>query len=1027
MNTYLKIGFIVSVFLMSGCQVTTSSSTNTTKVNNTEKTTNNTSSNLENRKDDSQNIQESNTDENSKETFGKKQEIKNSNEQIIPEKVEENQKRSLKNKTKELIKKSNQKSQLPHQDQKKEEKNKQIPKTAEKNNNIPETKESNKEISKTNTIKELLQTGDISNSTVSKLALINATLSELNSIQNSSNFVKNIYNQGSIEYDPTNQSCIIAPKKYKLTSGDYRILLFGSKKGATLALAGEVDSQRFAIYGSNLPHMFENGDNLNYQKYFKRVLSWLVGLNPDKKLTTQKIALVDLSDQTDVKNWLKDNYPKLNICEATTLNSCTQNASLVIIGDTSRDTKAPEKVRSILESKRAVLFMTKSWPITKISEEVGDYFDFSFRYPGNFYLKDLANWNSFSQMDNKINEFLGLNKLKSVLNHLKKRDFNFDWERCYKFSAGKKVYNSSGDRCEEVPRINSDFFDGARVAKEILNDLDSGKIDIFEQDGAKLWKLLVLLGDKLREGISFPMDKNKTPQTKFFESLFSEYLLYNYRDINPAQKDLGNFSRSNFNGVQTKDIKRDIVTKSPFRSAGVYILPGESVVITRVDNNSKVDTNIFINSIRDGATHIYEKDGYKRPRFLSSIRYPIAPGESIKITSSYGGILFIGASKDNERVSFRFENVAQHPVWAYWMSDEEKSKFEHRLAEDKFDWAEVITPNFELHSKRDKMIESLNHEFWKGDIDTFIDAINTYTSNYPYSLAGFQGPGIESIKEVTDFADAHNITIKRVDFVKHYNADQAACGYGCSGNPYDAYWAFNPVSHGDLHEIGHALESDRLRFEGWVIHSTTNAYAFYTQTKFNKDHENDSLEYKCQETPFKEVFLKLQEATKSSNPTKYLEDNLWASKNYAYQFMVQLQAMMQVQKMGKLRDGWHFLTRLHLLDRACKSAAVDQNSWESKKGDLGFDSYSLDEFKKISKNDWLLIAYSFASGLDFREFLDMFGIKYSTKAANQVASFGFRSVPKRYFVSTKSGFCTKDEFGDYLDKKSIRLDEDFPY
>jgi hypothetical protein len=857
--------------------------------------------------------------------------------------------------------------------------------------------------------------------------LIDEILAELNSIQNGDNFLKDIYNKGSIEFDPTNQSGIIQPKKYRLTSGDYRILLFGSKKQNALAIAGEMESQRFAIYGSNLPRIFEQGKNISYQNYFKRVLSWLVGLNPNKKLSKQKVALVDVSDVTDVQNWLEENYPKLNICKTTVMDSCTQDADLVIIGDESRDSKAPQNVKEILEGGAPVLFLMKSWPIRDISKEVAKYFDFIFMYPGNFYQKDLANWSNLAEMEEKIDEYLGLNDLKIVLNHLKKRDFNFDWEKCYRFASGGKIYDSTGDRCEEVPTINSDFFDGARVAKEILNDLDSDKVELFKQNGAKLWKLLVLLGDKLREDVSFPMDKITTPQIRFFESLFSEYLLYNYRDINPVQKDLGNFSRSSFDGVKRENLKREIITKSPFRSAGLYILPGETVIIKRTDANSKVETNIFINSIRDGATHIYQKDGYNRPRFLSSIRYPITSGESIKITSAYGGILFIGASKDNEKVSFEFENVAQHPVWAYWMSDSQKAKFEQDLANNRFDWAEVITPNFELHSKIDKMIESLNHEFWRGDVDTFINAINTYTSNYPYSLAGFQGSGIENIPEVTSFADAHDIQITKVNLVKHYNADQAACGYGCSGNPYDAYWAFNPVGHGDLHEIGHALESDRLRFEGWVIHSTTNPYAFYTQTKFNKDHENDSLEYDCQETPFKDVFLKLQEATKTNNPTKYLKDNLWASKNYAYQFMVQLQAMMQVQKMGKLKDGWHFLTRLQILDRACKDAVSSSDTWDAKKRDLGFDSYSLDEFKKISKNDWLLIAYSFASGLDFREFLDMFGLEYSAKASSQVASFGFKSVPQRYFVSTRSGFCAKDEFGDYLDKKSIRLDEDFPY
>jgi hypothetical protein len=51
------------------------------------------------------------------------------------------------------------------------------------------------------------------------------------------------------------------------------------------------------------------------------------------------------------------------------------------------------------------------------------------------------------------------------------------------------------------------------------------------------------------------------------------------------------------------------------------------------------------------------------------------------------------------------------------------------------------------------------------------------------------------------------------------NADQATCGYGCSGNPYDAYWAFDPVGHGDVHEVGHNIENRMLGFEEWDYHS----------------------------------------------------------------------------------------------------------------------------------------------------------------------------------------------------------------
>ncbi|MCV5951156.1 hypothetical protein OFN94_40755, partial [Escherichia coli] len=78
--------------------------------------------------------------------------------------------------------------------------------------------------------------------------------------------------------------------------------------------------------------------------------------------------------------------------------------------------------------------------------------------------------------------------------------------------------------------------------------------------------------------------------------------------------------------------------------------------------------------------------------------------------------------------------------------------------------------------------------------------------NYPHVLAGFQGRGIDEVPYIIQYAQNQGWEIANIDMVKHMNADQATCGYGCSGNPYDAYWAFSPLGHGDLHELGHGLE-----------------------------------------------------------------------------------------------------------------------------------------------------------------------------------------------------------------------------
>jgi hypothetical protein len=391
----------------------------------------------------------------------------------------------------------------------------------------------------------------------------------------------------------------------------------------------------------------------------------------------------------------------------------------------------------------------------------------------------------------------------------------------------------------------------------------------------------------------------------------------------------------------------------------------------------------------------------------------IDSGESIELTSPYGGPVHIAFDTNDLNVSFTFENIGEH---AYWASPADDDSFTQKLDAGDFDWAEVVTSAFEVHSTLEKMRDSVADPAW-GTAQALANATKKYMSNYPHVLAGFKGPGIDVVDEIHNFATENNLTIENLDLVKHMNADQASCGYGCSGNPYDAYWAFSPIGHGDVHELGHGLEKSRFKFEGFEGHAVTNPYSYYTKSKYNETTGGDP---DCQNLPFKEVFEKLQASVNESNSTAYLKTNLWATSDWSKQVLVTIQAMMHTQKMGKLENGWHLLARLHILERQINWAKGD---WENRKASLGFTDYTLDEFNVMRNNDWLLVSFSFASGLDFRDYLTMMGIEYSQKASDQVESFDYPMVPKKFFVSTPNGYCKSDDtYGAFLDKSSLSVD-----
>lgn len=73
---------------------------------------------------------------------------------------------------------------------------------------------------------------------------------------------------------------------------------------------------------------------------------------------------------------------------------------------------------------------------------------------------------------------------------------------------------------------------------------------------------------------------------------------------------------------------------------------------------------------------------------------------------------------------------------------------------------------------------------------------------------------------------------------------------------------------------------------------------------------------------------------------------------------------------------------------------------------FGFDNYTLDEINAIRNNDWLIVAYSYAAGLDYTSYFDMMGIPYSQKARDQITSFGFEIVPNALFKSENTAYCS---------------------
>ncbi|OZG74035.1 hypothetical protein BTA51_09695 [Hahella sp. CCB-MM4] len=816
----------------------------------------------------------------------------------------------------------------------------------------------------------------------------------------------------SITWDPTHDAAQLIASYGR---NEAVLISNASKNGGDaaqrgLAIVGE-EKTRYLVMGSNPMRNQARDATINEQMYqfMRNAFTWLTGRNnfadrPLKLVIAQMDDGYWFPDATQTRNWLNERFPDQvsfndkGSCDGDKLAAClSAKPDLLIISQKSSEEEAEtiaDTVEQAMEAGVPVLYMHLDGNLTSLGSKLFGLFNVT--YQEDNYWKKLY-LNGYDSRDHMGSIPDNVVKVNTMLNHFLQEDYSFDWSAC------------EDEDCSAVSGLNSGFFEGAEEVRRIMTKLDESKTNIFKTSAtseSRYEKVLALLGDYYRSTVSYPMDKESTDDMAFLKSLYADYAVYNYRNMNPVQTDMGNFSRSNFDHVTpvTKTITME--SKRYFRAAGVYALPGQTVTVTRLDD-AEVATSIFVNTQRSGATHQFQKDGYTRPKFLQTPKFSVAPGETISFTSTYGGPIQIQFDTNGQTISLRFNNVGQHP---FWNGEEDNDSFERALADGDYDWAELVTPGFEVHSKLEKMRESMRDDNWKTGAALAAGTMR-YIHNFPHILAGFKGPGIDVIPEIQNFATAHNLDIAYIDLVKHMNADQATCGYGCSGNPYDAYWAFSPIGHGDIHELGHGLERSRFRFEGWEGHASTNPYSYYSKSHFYLDTGKAP---ECQSLPFESMFNVLQDSVGQSDPAAYVRGQNLNGWSNGVGIMIQI--MMSAQGEGTLGDGWNLLPRMHILERNFNSALSSESAWLAARTNLGLSTYSYDEAKNIEHNDWLAIAISYASGLDFRDYLTMWALPFSDKASAQIAAYGYSVAPRKYYVSGGDEYC----YG--LNKTSIAVD-----
>ncbi len=822
-----------------------------------------------------------------------------------------------------------------------------------------------------------------------------------------------------------------------------------------LAVAGETEGKaRYLVLGTNpfrTNPARNNSSEVNAQmdQLLVNSVRWLTGKStgtPFKVVLFQLDESTWFADESATRAWLtakfgtEVSFNTAKACDGASLSSCLANgADLVIVSQrydaTTQDPgRLRDSVKGVLDAGKPVLYFNQDGGPNAFGSLLLDLF--KVQYVGDNYWSHLraTGVNGTGAMGRLSTS---LTAIREMLTRLRSGAYGFTLATCQTDPAENAIFKAQ-------------FQDGASAVKGMMNSLDASRKDLFATCGNEIPKLLALLGDRLRQDIVYPMSVDKTTPKEFLRAYYADHAVYSFRKVVPAQKDLGTFSTKDLSKVTPISKLVRMESCVPFKAAGVYALPGRPVRVTRRDSGN-VTVRLSVNSIRSGSTHEWDANGYTRPKYLWSSAITLNPGETVTFTNPYGGPIQVSFNTNDVPVELQFENVGQH---AYWSSPADDESFARALALGEFDWAELSAGSFEIHSKLDRFKNSTMRGTLWSTPQTVAAATMQYAHGLTHTLAGFRGEGIAEVPEIHGWAAAKGYTVSTFSNMQHMNADQATCGSGCSGNPYDTWGAFSVIEHGNLHEIGHGLQSGRMLLSTGTVgqggHGATNFYSTYARTSFYEItglHDSGDGGARglgsmgAQPSTPNAIFKALVGCAASPDPGAAMElvmqnaltgvtpdpnDHSFdpdpatlsslAGLSYDYNYRVFEQLSFQAVKRGKLTAGMHLIARLHILERNFNAALKDAATWEATKAGLGFGTLSFDQAKALKNNDWIVIAASWAVGLDYRALMDMMGCRFSPEASAQVASFGFPTTGREYITANNynaAWFKNSRAFGEF--------------
>ena len=850
----------------------------------------------------------------------------------------------------------------------------------------------------------------------------------------------------------------------------------------------ERNGQRIGLFAQN---GFDVSASDQVNTYHKNLVRWLTdGKTEGLSIVLSHQMWEDLMPHQKTMAWFAEHFPTSTVndiktCDFENLTVCIneRKPDLIIYGDARYDEKDFINVKPGLEQAKA----------EKIPLLITGYHKLM-SGQGAAMIKPMFDWLELGYGENgntrPFGDHIEVKALKSndklngaidLIRRLREQDFTRE------ATLGCSTYFIS---CN-APQFNAEFGDAAKWLRGLILRQEKRKVDVFKDDTSDLIKGIHLLADKYRSQIDYPIDRSDT--NEFFRAMFADFFVAYARTDNRAQPDLGQHmvhadqvikdENASYEPPETVTETKTIevnATSSRGTTTGWYALPGQPVTLTRNDN-SNLKVNIQLHYGRSKTNRVYEDSKpYRGPIEQHVNRFELKPSESFTFSTPYGAPIYLVISGDSPlAVNVTAANVGLHPTITDFTSEAQIDTFVERYLNSPLPHVDLKTHGAELHLRKDRFMTG---EVTAELVKEMLRSIQQDHLGTVYTLAGFKVPGktleeslspdvVALCRDRLGEDDCLDEVLHNRTSIQHVNYDQDAhCGIGCAGNPWDSGANINPVGWLDNHELGHNLQTSRISGDyvtesnrnNWGSYSSrrgensNNIFPYYVKWKYHYYTQGNDYQIRDGHMNSKDAFygymsdllnvkdgsgrfIYTADCKKMANGDRYTAP--WESNAYAFAnsfrmaFFIQLALQIDKMTMGNgkiLNSGFDVYTLLYLHARIFDKYNRNETDWLHHKDRLGFSefayagdpTYGGNTITRIPGNDFMLVSLSHLSKWDWRPYFDVFGLRYSDLAARQVALNASQGAVKKglYQLNTDLPGKNVSEGLEFLDLSTATKD-----